>query len=260
MVIDPLKVMLPLCVASMHSLQSPEAPHMHTKPIITYFTVGQLFCLACKLLCSLCDPFYCLQQSQQCAQCKDDIVFYRIWCMDKNGVRDQMFSLEQQSRPLVQVCIKAVSSQNTLLPGLQQIHAKLNRLVSHFSFLCAGLFTDMTSCVVILPVVQVKGFRGWVGLGHFCPVLGTVPWAGWSGAGPQCDGDGFTAGILLSLTKTIFRSTPLACYLVTRIYVRCQECIGLADPLAIQDTHSQLIGNDVKQGYYEFYLCSCVYV
>lgn len=59
-----------------------------------------------------------------------------------------------------------------------------------------------------------------------------VEW-GWA----QCDGDGFTAGILLSLTKTIFRSTPLACYLITRIYRRCQECIGLADPLAIQDTH-----------------------
>lgn len=53
----------------------------------------------------------------------------------------------------------------------------------------------------------------------------------------QCEGDGFTAAILLFLTKTIFRSTPLACYLVTRIYVRCQECMGLADLLAIQDMH-----------------------
>jgi len=83
----------------------------------------------------------------------------------------------------------------------------------------------MTSCAVILPVVQVEGFRGWAGPGHFCPVLGTVPWPGWGWA--QCECDGFTTGILLSLTKMIFYSTPLACYLVTRIYVRCPRVHGL---------------------------------
>lgn len=104
------------------------------------------------------------------------------------------------------------------------------------------------------------GFRGWAGPGHFCPVLGAVPWLGWVWV--QCEGDCFTTRNLLSLTKTIFRSTPLAWKLVTRIYVRCPRVHGLGWPTCHSGyTQCLLIGNDVKQGVTWVlcvYLCLCL--